>query len=221
MRSLLLFCLPLAAFAADAPRLFYSKTFPGSKPPYMEVRLERNGRAEYREAPEEPDPIAFRLEPQEVDAVFALSDRLDHFSRPLESGLKVARMGDKLLRWEQGAERHEVRFNYTLDPDAQAIHEWFEKMCESALLYAELERSVKYDRLGVNQSLLRLEAAWDRHRLVGIAQYARLLERVVNNDGYLNMARERAAKLLAIFRNPPALPAKEAADSPRPEGSKQ
>lgn len=202
MKRFLLFLLPLAAFpAADGPRLFYSKTFPGSKPSYMEIRLDRNGRGEYREAPDEEFPIVFQLRPQEARVVWELSEKLDHFRKPLESGLKVARMGDKLLRWEQGQERYEARFNHTLDPDAQLLHDWFERMCESAILQADLERAVKYDRLGVNQAILRIEAAWDRKRLVGVDQYVPLLKRVVANSAYLNMARERASKLLVLFED--------------------
>ncbi len=199
MRALLLLPLAAAASAADGPRLFYSKTFPGSKPPYMEIRLDREGRAEYREAQDEEFPVVFQLRPHEARAVWALSEKLDRFRKPLESGLKVARMGDKLLRWEQDGERHEAKFNHTLDPDAHLLHDWFERMCESAILQADLERAVKYDRLGVNQAILRIEAAWDRKRLVGVDQYVPLLKRVAANSVYLNMARERAGKLLALF----------------------
>lgn len=200
IRCLPLFLLALSCLAADGPRLFYSKTFPGSKPPYMEIRLDRNGRAEYREAPDEEFPIVFQLRPRETRVVWELSQKLDCFRRPLESGLKVARMGDKLLRWEQGEERYEARFNHTLDADAQLLHDWFERMCESAILQGDLERTVKYERLGVNQAILRIEAAWDRKRLVGVDQYVPLLRRVAANSVYLNMARERAEKLLALFQ---------------------
>ncbi len=209
MRACALFLLTVAAWAADAPRLFYSKTFPGSKPAYSEIRLDRQGHVEYREAPDEEDPLTFQLSPAETDEVFELADRLDHLQRELESGLKVARMGDKLLRWQRGDERHEVKFNYTLDPDGQALYDWFERMTESAGLYIELERAAKYDRLGVNQALLKLESWWDRRRLVGVSQYLKLLDRVAANESYLNMARERAAKLAMLFRNPPPAPKPE------------
>ncbi len=200
IRTLTVFSLALCAFAADGPRLFYSKTFPGSRPPYMEIRLDRDGRAEYREAPDEEHPIVFQLRPREARVVWELSEKLDRFRKPLESGLKVARMGDKLFRWEQGGERFEAKFNHTLDPDAQLLHDWFERMCESAILQADLERTVKYERLGVNQAILRIEAAWDRKRLVGVDQYVPLLKRVAANSAYLNMARERAEKLLVLFQ---------------------
>ncbi|MBI4889206.1 MAG: hypothetical protein HY821_01195 [Acidobacteria bacterium] len=218
MRTFLLLLLPLLAAADDAPRLFYSKSFPGSKPAYMEIRLLRDGSAEYREAPQEDDPIVFKLSQPETDTVFELSNKLDHFQRELESGLKVARMGDKTMRWEKGAEMHQVKFNYTMDADGTALYDWFEKMCESALLYIELERTAKYDKLGVNQAILHLEAAWDRHRLVGREQYLKLLDRIANNESYINMARERAEKLAAAFRSTSSQTEKA---GEKPDGTKQ
>jgi hypothetical protein len=223
MKRLLLALLALLVtalqpgWAQDAPRLFFSKAFPGSRPPYMEIRLERDGSVEYREGPNEDDPITYKLTPHEVETVFLLSDKVDHFQRELESGLKVARMGDKVLRWEKGAEKHEVKFNYTLDPDGGLIYDWFERMCESAFYYIELERAAKFDKLGVNQAILKLESAWDRHRLVGVEQYLKLLDRIAKNESYLNMARERAAKLAEVFRNPPA---ETAAGGDKPDGKK-
>ncbi|MBI5085275.1 MAG: hypothetical protein HZB13_11840 [Acidobacteria bacterium] len=194
----------------DAARLFFSRSFPGSKPAYMEIRLTRDGKTQYREAPDEADPILFKLSAEETETVFTLADKLDHFKRNLESGLKVARMGDKTFGWESGAEKHQTTFNYSLDTDAQALHDWFERMCESAYYYIELERAAKYDKLGVNAAILRLEAAWDRKRLVGLDQYLPLLDRVARNESYLNMARERAQKLAEAFR--------AAAAAPKPEG---
>ena len=55
-----------------------------------------------------------------MQAIFDLADKLDHFKRPLESGLKVAKTGDKTFRWENGAEAGEAKFNYSLDENAKA-----------------------------------------------------------------------------------------------------
>lgn len=207
MTRILLASLCLLPLAAE-PLLFFSKRFPGSRPEYFEVRLTPDGKAEYREAPDE-EPLVMKLSPEETEPYFALAKKLDHFKREVESGLPVARMGEKLFRWTDGAAKSEVKFNYSLDPDATALHDLFEKIGESGQLYYLLERTVKYDRMGVNQAILRLEANWDRKRLVAVQQYLPLLDRVVKNEAYLNMARERAAKVAAAFRGaPPAEAAK-------------
>jgi hypothetical protein len=54
--------------------------------------------------------------------------------------------------------------------------------------------------LGVNQALLRLEAWWDRKRIVAERQFLPLLERIRKNESYLHMARQRAAALADAFR---------------------
>ena len=110
-RWLCLLLWTAAAFGAGAgdARLFFSRTFPGSAPPYMEVRVAATGDAEYREAPDEELPLKFKLADEETAAVFALAEKLDYFRHPLESPAKVAFMGTKLLRYESGDGQSEVK----------------------------------------------------------------------------------------------------------------
>ena len=109
-------------------------------------------------------------------------------------------MGTKIFRWENGTERNEVKFNYTQDLDATQLHDWFERIVETEQHLINLERAVRYDKLGVNKALLLLETTWDRKRLVAPQQFLPLLDRVVKNESYLHMARERAAALADAFR---------------------
>jgi hypothetical protein len=132
--------------------------------------------------------------------MFALADKLDHFKRPLESGLKVAQMGMKTFRFEDGAEKPEVKFNFSEDPDARALTDWFERISESGQNYWYLERAVKYDKLGVQKALLQFETALDRKRLVFPQLFLPMLDRVAKNNSYLNMARSRAANLADLIR---------------------
>ena len=109
-------------------------------------------------------------------------------------------MGAKTLRWESGGEKHETKFNFSLDPSAQQIADWFDRIGESEIRLVMLERAAKYDRLGVNQELLLLEIAYNNKRLVGKAQFLPVLDRVAKGEKYMHMARERAAWLAGTFR---------------------
>ena len=73
------------------------------------------------------------------------------------------------------------------------LQDWFERITETQRLHFDLERTAKFDRLGVNKTLLQIESAFDRKRLVGVDRFLPLLDRVAKNDSYLHMARERAA----------------------------
>ena len=198
------FCLFLlmagGLWAAGSPRLFYSKSFPGSAPPYVQITLEKNGDAAYREAPDDDSPITFRLTESQTAEVFGLADKLDHFKRPLEAKAKVAFMGAKTLRYEDGDAKSEVKFNYTQDPDAQMLVDWFERMAESAQRRIDLERTVKYDKLGVVDSLLQLQISMDKNRIVAPEQFLPMLDRIVKNDSYMHTAQSRAAEIAEHIR---------------------
>ena len=189
-------------FAGGGPRLFFSRSFPGSVPAYFQVTLDQNGDTEYREAPEEDNPLKFHLTEAEANEVFGLAEKLDYFKHPLESPAKVAFMGMKTFRYENGVQKSEVKFNFSEDPQARELVDWFERMGESAEHRIELERTAKYDRLGVLKALLLLESAMDRKRLVGLDQYLPMLERIAKNESYMHTARERAAEIAEAIRNP-------------------
>ena len=185
------------------------KDIPGSVPAFVSVEIQRDGSAVYKEAPDDEQPVEFRLPPADVDQVFTLVDRLDKFKRPLESGLKVANMGQKTFRYQDGSVKNEVQFNFSLDETAKTLLDWFERITETQQLYFGLERTVKFDKLGVNKSLLQLESAWDRNRLITPQRFLPLLDRVAKNESYLHMARERAAALADTLRNPKPKPPTE------------
>ncbi len=201
MRLLIAIFAAITAFAADPPpRIVYTKSFPGSTPAFVSITVERDGRVIYKEAVDDENPIKLQLAPADADAIFATVEKLDRFKRPLEGGLKVANMGAKTFRFEQGREVHETKFNYTVDQDGALLADWFERVIETEQLFINLERAVRFDKLGVNQALLRLETWWDRKRIVAERQFLPLLDRVRKNESYLHMARERAEVLAAAFR---------------------
>jgi hypothetical protein len=203
MKSTVLFLLAASLFGSDSvPKVLYTKSFPGSVPAYVSVELLKSGQAVYKEAPDDENPVDFKMSPEDTNEIFALVDKLDRFKRPLESNLKVANMGMKTFRFEDGSAKNETKFNYSLDPDANLLLDWFERLTETQRLQFDLERTAKFDKLGVNKTLLQIEMAYNRKRLVGVDRFLPLLDRVAKNDTYLHMARERAAALADAFRNP-------------------
>ncbi|HLG96932.1 MAG TPA: hypothetical protein VKX49_11530 [Bryobacteraceae bacterium] len=193
---LVFFALP--AFAG--PRLTYSKYFKGSVPEYVAITVERSGAATYQESKDDENPIKIQLSDSDTQALFELADKLDHFKHPVESGLKVANMGTKTFAFEDGAEKHSVDFNYSQDLSAQALLDWFERITETEGHFVNLDRTVHYDKLGVNDVLLQMQITWEHKRLVAPEQFLPLLDRVAKNDSFLHIARERAAALAEAIR---------------------
>lgn len=209
MRSVaaLLWCISLAtahlAPAADVvtiPHLYFSKSFPASAPAFVAINVDKTGTGDYREDANDDNPVRFQLTEVETAALFDLAAKLGDFDHPLESPLKVAFMGTKTFRFVDGAKKKEVKFNFSEDPSAQALADWFERISESEQLLTGLEVSAKYDHLGVMKAVLMLETAYDNRRLVDTAQYLPLLDRIAKNESYMHQARLRAAALADQFR---------------------
>ena len=131
MKRLLLLAMLTGVLYAGDPTLFYSRSFPGSKPDYIQIVVEKSGDAVYQEAVDDDLPLKFKLKPEDATAIYDLAGKLDHFKHPLEAPLKVAFMGTKTFRYIDGDQKSEAKFNYSEDVSAQALQEWFERMAES------------------------------------------------------------------------------------------
>jgi hypothetical protein len=202
--------------AADSPKITFTKTFKGSVPPFFLIEVLRDGSGVYKEALDDQQPISFHLPETTAADLFARFEKAGNGQKPLEASLKVANMGLKTIRFEDGKRKQEVSFNYTLEENAQAVAETFEKISETQQHFITLERSVRFDRLGVHKVILQIEASHDRQRLLGGDSLLPLLDRVAKSEAFMHMTRDRAAKMAELIRNPPPRP-ETAAKSSAPQ----
>ena len=192
--------LLMAAMLQAGDRLIFTKSFPGSRPAYVAISIEADGAAEYKEDPKDENPVVFRLTEAEKAAMFDLAGKLDHFSKPLESGLKIANMGKKTFRWEGEGGPKEESFNYSESVDARSLLDWFENISQTERTFIELEHAVRFDKLGVNLAVLHLETTRDQKHLVAAEQFLPLLDKITGDEGIMHMARSRAAALAEGIR---------------------
>jgi hypothetical protein len=203
----LLFAAPVrsrgGAPEQGANQIFFSKSFPGSKPEYFEVTVDSTGKASYREDQSDEDPLEFTLAEEEARRVFELAERLGHFEGSLQSDLKVAFTGAKTLRYTNSSgEVKEARFTYSTDQDAQAIVGWFDKAGGTERHRLELERVAQFDPLGVNKALLLFQSSFDDGRIVGARQFLPILRTIAEQPKFIHMARARAAALAERIEAP-------------------
>ena len=204
----MVFCLAIIPAVAD-PRIVYSKFFKGSNPEFVSITVEKDGHVVYRRAEDDANGREFNLNPQDVREMFDLADKLGDFSRPLESGLKVANMGKKTFRYEDGATVREVSFNYSVDEAAKQLVDWFERITATEEVYLGLDSAIHFDKLGVDQAFLQVRMLWDARRLAAPEQFLPLLERIAKNESFMHMDRDRAASLAdEIHAGHPATEAK-------------
>lgn len=194
-------CVPLAAVSLFAQeKISFTKSFPNSTPPYVSVLIAKDGALEYKEAPADDHPVRATLAQADVDTLFDFASKLNHFKGNLESGLKVANTGRKTFGYEDGnGAKTEAVFNYSLDPNAQQLLDKFEQIAESERAWLELDRTVHFDKLGVNDALAEIEQLWLNKQLAAPKQFVPLLTRVADHEAFMHLARERAARLKESF----------------------
>lgn len=194
---------PSAPPEQGAEQIFFSKSFPRSKPEYYEVTVDSTGKASYREDQVDEDPLEFTLSESERREVFELAERLGRLQGSLQSELKVAFTGTKTLRYTSASgEVKETSFTYSTDQDAQAIVVWFEKAGETERHRLELERVVQFDPLGVNKALLQFQSSFDDGRVLAAQQFVPILKTIGGQSKFMHMDRARAASLIERIETP-------------------
>jgi hypothetical protein len=205
--ALAAFLVPTAICPQEPPakppqaKLTFIKQFPGSVPDYYSVWVTGEGQAEYAMAPDDADPLRFKLSEATTGEIFQLVERLNRFENAqLETRRKVAAMGKKTFRYEAAGRRNETTFNYSENPDAMALVALFEKISATQQHLINLERLARFDRLGIMKELNQVEAALDRNELIEAAQFIPVLEEIAGNSSYLHIAQLRARSMLQRIR---------------------
>lgn len=182
------------------PRLIFTKSFPGSIPPYVSISVEKTGDLQYKESPTDDQPVKAKLSESDVNTLFGLAEKLEFFKTPLESGLKVANTGKKTFRYEpESGPPTESIFNYSTIIPAQQLLDRFEQLSSSEQAYLKLDRTVHFDKLGVNDALADIESLWLHKQLAAPAQFVPLLTRIAGRESFMHLVRERAARLKDQF----------------------
>ena len=78
----------------------------------------------------------------------------------------------------------------------------FEQIAASERAYIDLDRTIHFDKLGVNDALAEIESLWLRKQLAAPEQFVPLLTRIIAHDTFMHLARDRAARLKEEFQAP-------------------
>jgi hypothetical protein len=200
VKLFLLTLLAVSFCVAGPAKLTFTKTFAGSIPEYCSVEIDTAGALVYKESTNDAQPVKTQLTEPEVSKLFDLAKSLEFFKSPIESGLKVANTGKKTFRYEaEDGKTQEVVFNYsTLEP-AQKLLDRFENIAATERAWLDLDRTVHFDHLGINDSLAQVESLWLNQHLAAPAQFIPLFNRITSHPSIMHLARERAARLKDEF----------------------
>ena len=206
--SMLLAAWPMAAsFGASGPapgpgaaKVTFRRIFQGSSPEFIEVSVQSDSSAatyEIRQLDEDAGAQAFEVGQALRSKIFALTQQLNEFQgQDLDVHRKIANLGEKTFRWQQGSASHETKFNYTLNPAATQLLQIFEGLARQQEHYVLLERRIRYDRLGINDALLQFESDLNRGLIPEPQRLVPLLEQISSDTRFVEIARQRARALV-------------------------
>ncbi len=187
----------------DLPTITYRRVFKGSRPEFVEIIVRQDGAAksDIRQLDEPPEPQEFQLGAPVRARIFELAAQLKFFKGlDLDVHRKIAFLGQKTFRWQNGTQAYETQFNYTLDAKAAQLQNLFENITEQQAQLAALEQALRYDRLGVNDALLSFENDLNQRLIPEPEKFLPLLDRMAQEDKLIEIARQRARSLAARIR---------------------
>src|SRR5580704_9926940 len=177
--------------AASAAKLTFRRVFKESTPEFIEIVVSQD-----------TDKATYEIGAALRAKMFDLAAQMNHFqNQDLDVHRKIANLGEKTFRWEQGAEAHEVKFNYTLNAAASQLLQIFEGLARQQELVELLERRMKYDRLGINDALLQFETDLNRNMLPEPQRALSVLDQISGNSQFVEIARQRARTLAERIRH--------------------
>jgi hypothetical protein len=196
--------VPAARANPEGATITYRRVFKGSSPEFIEVKVsdQKKSTFDIRQLDEAADPAAFEVSPAVQKKIFDLAGELKYFAiTNLDVQKKIANLGQKTFRYENGAEAHETSFNYTLNPSATQLMQIFEGLAKQQADLVLLERRAKFDRLGVNDALMQFESDMDHRLLPEPERLLPVLDQIAADSHFLEIARTRARALAERIRN--------------------
>lgn len=193
---------PSAATAgqSDLATITYRKIFKGSTPEYVEIKIDEHGAATYdiRQLDDQPSPQSFQVSSALTAKIFSLAADLHDFKGiQLDARRLIANLGQKTFRFQRGEESYRVSFNYTVNATANQLMGIFEGLSLEDQYLDQLTRSMRYDPLGLDDVLTRLQSDLESHAVAEPQVLAPVLEKIASNRQFLDVARERARLILS------------------------
>ena len=191
--------------APQSAKLTFRRVFPSSTPEFIEITVREDSDAatyEIRQLEEEAGSSPFQVSPALRAKMFAYAAELHHFqSLDLDVHRKIANLGEKTFRWEQGSQKFETKFNYTLNSAATQLLQIFEGLARQQEHFVLLSRRMRYDRLGINDALLQFETDLNRGLLPEPGRLVPLLDQISSDSKFVEIARQRARNLADRIRH--------------------
>jgi hypothetical protein len=204
---------PAPDAAPVIPSVTFTQALPRAIPAYFSLRIDSAGHAAYESRREEGEPgqpqlgepyrIEFVISQATAHRIFELAQSLDHFQGDWDfKKHRIADTGRKTFIYSDSSGSHQTTYNWSENRDLQELTDTFQGISNTQEAAYELNRLRRFDRLGLNHQLERMEDMAKNGWLRELQVIAPLLEKLANDREIMNIARQRAQRLLQRASDP-------------------
>ncbi|MGE5114029.1 MAG: hypothetical protein ACM3JB_24480 [Acidobacteriaceae bacterium] len=190
------------------PTITFELDWKLADPQFYRITVDENGQATYESQPRatgnqpggEPYRLRFIMSQPMRTKIFDLAKALNDFRGNFETRNKVAQTGKKTLTYEQGATENKTTLNFSDNQQMNELITLFQKMSTTFEVAQKLDYEMRFDKLGLDRDLKNLVRLDKDNQLAELQVLSPTLERIANDEGVMNIARQKARQLLERSR---------------------
>ncbi|HZI58185.1 MAG TPA: hypothetical protein VFF39_15490 [Verrucomicrobiae bacterium] len=174
-------------------------------PQKVTIAVSANGNTKYvshsaAKPPDEADDYEteFMMSPVRRDKLFRYAKEANYFDGDFTFKKHVvASTGKKVLTYTDPVRHFNTAYDYSENKAIQEITSIFQGISNTVEHGRKLKFLRRFDKLGLEAELKGMESAAEGHNLVELQVIAPMLESIAGDSSILNIARQRAQRLLA------------------------
>jgi len=187
----------------------YTFDWPSIQPHHYSIAVDSTGRAAYesltaegtaaQSVEGEPYNVKFTVSEATRNRIFELAKQLNYFNGNFDfKKHKVAMSGTKTLAFADADKHFQTTYNWSENPAIQELTDLFSGISNTEESGQRLEQLRRFDKLGLNQELQRMEDLSKTHGLAEVQSIAPILQELASDPAIMNIARQRAQRLLRL-----------------------
>jgi hypothetical protein len=190
------------------PTITYDRVWEAYTPQNVTITVQSTGAAKYvsrnplkPKAEQEEDPeymLQFIMSRQNREKLFRYAKDADYFHGDFRfTKHVVSSTGKKNLTYADQSRHFETTYDYSDNKAIEEITNIFQGISNTIEHGRKLQFLRRFDKLGLEAELKGMEGAAEGHNLEELQVIAPLLQGIANDPAILNIARQRAKRLLA------------------------
>jgi hypothetical protein len=189
------------------PTITFDRIWEAYTPQEVTIVLQSGGTAKYLsrnpfktpEAGADPDySLDFTMSDPNREKIFRYAKEANYFNGDFSyKKHAISSTGKKTLTYADQVKHFETSYDYSENKAIQEITNIFAGVSNTIEQGRKLQFLRRYDKLGLEAELKGMEDAMDGHNLAELQLIAPTLESIANDPAILNIARQRARRLLA------------------------